>query len=164
MTTVTRPELDAAAFRTVFRGHAAAVAIITADSGRGPAGFTATSLTTVSLSPPLVTFALSTVASTWPTVAEARSLVVHLLDRGQHELASRFATSGVDRFAEPTRWSRLDTGEPVLDEAPVRLRGVVENRVPAGDHHIVVVRLTGADVIRPHSPLLYHGGAYASLT
>ncbi|GIG69441.1 flavin reductase family protein [Phytomonospora endophytica] len=164
MTVATRPELDAATFRSVFRTHAAAVAIITADDGHGPVGFTATSLTSVSLTPPLVSFALSTVASSWPAVAVARSLVVHLLDSGQHELARRFATSGIDRFAAPTRWSRLDTGEPALDEAPIRLRGLVEHRYPAGDHHIVVVRLTAADVARPHSPLIYHGGSYASLT
>lgn len=164
MTTVTRPELDAGTFRTVFRAHAAAVAIITADAGRGPAGFTATSLTTASLNPPLVSFGLSTVASSWPTIAAAGSCVVHLLDARQHELARRFSTSGIDRFAAPTRWSRLGTGEPVLDDAPVHLRGVIQHRYPAGDHHIVVLRLTNADTRRPHTPLIYHDGAYGSLT
>lgn len=160
--TAVRADLDPGAYRAVFRAHAASVAVITADAGRGPAGFTATSLVSVSLTPPLVSFALSTSASSWPTIAAASSLAVHLLAEEQHELARRFATSGIDRF-EGVAWSRLATGEPVLDDPPVRLRGTVEHRFRAGDHHIVVARLTSADVRRPHSPLIYHDGAYASL-
>ena len=33
--------------------------------------------------------------------------MINFLSADQHEIAGRFATSGVDRFAEPTRWSRL---------------------------------------------------------
>jgi hypothetical protein len=46
------PAVDAATYRSVFRAHAGAVAVITADAGRGPAGFTATSVVSVSLEPP----------------------------------------------------------------------------------------------------------------
>lgn len=153
--------VDAATFRSVFRRHAAAVVVITADAGHGPVGFTATSLVSVSLLPPLVAFAISTTASSWQTVSTAGSVVVNFLDAGQHELARRFATSGIDRFAEPTRWSTLGTGEPVLDEAPSYLRGLVEHRFSVGDHHLVVARLAGHAERRAHESLLYHDGRYA---
>ena len=133
--------VDADVYRSVFRRHAAGVVVITADAGHGPVGFTATSLVSVSLLPPLVSFSISTTASSWPTLQASDSLVINFLDAGQHEIAGRFATSGIDRFAEPTRWSRLGTGEPVLDEAPSFLRGLVEHRFAVGDHHIVVARL-----------------------
>jgi flavin reductase (DIM6/NTAB) family NADH-FMN oxidoreductase RutF len=154
--------VDADSFRSIFRRHAAGVVVITADAGHGPAGFTATSLVSVSLHPPLVSFSIATTASSWPTVNQADSLVINFLDAGQHEIAGRFATSGIDRFAEPTSWSRLQTGEPVLDEAPSYLRGLVEHRFAVGDHHIVVARLATHAERREHEPLLYHDGRYVS--
>ena len=55
--------VDADVYKSVFRRHAAGVVVITADAGHGPAGFTATSLVSVSLLPPLVSFAIATSAS-----------------------------------------------------------------------------------------------------
>ncbi|MFC0628204.1 flavin reductase family protein [Kribbella deserti] len=154
--------VDADVYRTVFRRHAAGVVVITADAGHGPVGFTATSLVSVSLLPPLVSFAISASASSWPTVNAANSLVINFLDATQTELAGRFATSGIDRFAEPTRWSRLASGEPVLDDVPSFLLGQVEHRFGVGDHHIIVARLATHTERREHEPLLYHDGRYAT--
>ncbi|ADB29312.1 flavin reductase domain protein FMN-binding protein [Kribbella flavida DSM 17836] len=154
--------VDTDLFRSVFRRHAAGVVVITADAGHGPAGFTATSLVSVSSLPPLVSFSIATSASSWPTVQAARSLVVNFLDAGQRDLAGRFATSGIDRFAEPTRWSRLRTGEPVLDDAPSYLRALVEHRFAVGANHIVVARLAVHAERRIHDPLLYHDGQYVT--
>jgi flavin reductase (DIM6/NTAB) family NADH-FMN oxidoreductase RutF len=154
--------ISADVYRAVFRRHAAGVVIVTADAGDGPVGFTATSLASVSLDPPLVSFALSTTASSWPTIAAASSVVVNVLDARQHDLAARFATSGIDRFGGPTRWSRLGTGEPVLDDAAGHLRAFVRRRFPVGDHHLVVAEVVHARV-RPHAPLVYHAGGYTTV-
>ncbi|WDZ85069.1 (d)CMP kinase [Micromonospora cathayae] len=158
--TITSP----ATFRSLFRGHAAGVVVITADAGSGPVGFTATSLSSVSLHPPLVAFALSTSASSWETVSAATSVVVNFLSADQHEIARRFATSHVDRFAAPTSWSRLPSGEPVLDGVPAYLRAVPESRFEAGDHHLVVARAVEARIRRLHLPLIYHAGSYTTAT
>ena len=91
-------------FRAVFRDHAARVVVVTAPGAPAPVGLTATSLASVSLDPPMVSFAVAAGASAWPVMATAPRLGVHLLDHGQDWLATRFATSGVDRFAEPVRW------------------------------------------------------------
>ncbi|GAA1538375.1 flavin reductase family protein [Kribbella lupini] len=154
--------VDADLFRSVFRRHAAGVVVITADAGHGPAGFTATSLVSVSSLPPLVSFSIATTASSWPTIQATQSVVINFLDAGQHDLAGRFATSGIDRFAEPTRWSRLRTGEPVLDDAPSYLRALVEHRFAVGGNHIVVARLAVHAERREHDPLLYHDGQYVT--
>lgn len=156
--------VDGDVFRSVFRRHAAGVVVITADAGHGPVGFTATSLVSVSLLPPLVSFSIATSASSWPTVHAADSLVINFLDAGQRDLAGRFATSGIDRFADPTRWSRLRSGEPVLDDAPSYLRALVEHRFAVGENHIVVARLATHAERREHSPLLYHDGQYVTTT
>ncbi|GHH72731.1 flavin-dependent reductase [Streptomyces sulfonofaciens] len=150
-------------FRQAFRRHPAGVVVVTLDAGRGPAGFTATSLTSLSPAPPLVSFAIADTASSWPHVESAETAVVHFLGAEQEPLARRFATSGIDRFAKPTSWRRLPTGEPVLDGVAGRLRLGVERRIPAGDHHIVVCRVLDSWLDADRDPLLYHDGAYHSL-
>jgi flavin reductase (DIM6/NTAB) family NADH-FMN oxidoreductase RutF len=154
--------VGADAYRSVFRRYAAGVVIVTADAGFGPAGFTATSLASISLDPPLVSFALSTGASSWPTIAAASTVVVNFLSVEQHALAGRFATSGIDRFAAPTRWSRLPGGEPLLDDGVGHLHGSVRYRYPAGDHTLVVVQVERA-TIADHPPLVYHEGGYRTV-
>ncbi|MGQ4336108.1 flavin reductase family protein, partial [Streptomyces hayashii] len=57
--------------RSVFRRHAAGVAVITASGGTGPVGFTATSLSSVSAEPPMLSFGIGTGASSWPAVSGA---------------------------------------------------------------------------------------------
>jgi flavin reductase (DIM6/NTAB) family NADH-FMN oxidoreductase RutF len=150
------------AFRTLFRAHPAGVTVVCADAGDGPAGFTATSLTSVSIDPPLVSFAIATGSSAWPAVRDAASLTVNFLSSGQHEIATRFATSGIDRFGGPTLWSRLESGEPVLDNAPSFLRAVVTDRIEAGDHHVVLALVVGAETGDDHEPLVYHAGGYCA--
>jgi flavin reductase (DIM6/NTAB) family NADH-FMN oxidoreductase RutF len=153
--------VDAEAFRAVFRSHPAGVAVVCADAGPGPVGFTATSVTSLSLRPPLISFAIATGSSSWPTFSEASSLTVNFLDSDQHAIAGRFATSGIDRFAHPTSWSRLETGEPVLDDAPARLRAVVRDRIEAGDHRLIIALVTDAET-GARDPLVYHAGAYCA--
>src|SRR5690349_18229045 len=93
--------LDHDRFRALFRHHPAGVAIVTLAAGAGPAGFTATSFTSVSAQPPLATVAIDRGSTSWPHLQNARSLVVNLLGPDGGELARRFATSGIDRFAGP---------------------------------------------------------------
>lgn len=158
------PNIAPDRFRQVFRRHPAGVVVITLDAGQGPVGFTATSLTSLSLNPPLVSFAIAAGASSWPHVTRAASVVVHFLGAEQEPLARRFASRGVDRFAAPTAWRRLPTGEPVLHHVAGWLRLGVEQIVPAGDHHIVIARALEARLDAGRDPLLFHDGVYHSLS
>lgn len=137
--------------------------MVTADAGHGPVGFTATSLTSLSLSPPLVSFGIALTGSSWPTIERASSAVVNFLGAEQEPLARTFATSGIDRFAAPTDWGRLPEGEPVLDGVAGWLRLSIQQIVPAGDHRIVVGRVEDAAHDDARSPLLFHDGRYLAL-
>ncbi|MDX6361037.1 MAG: hypothetical protein QOC85_40 [Streptomyces sp.] len=149
--------------RSVFRRHAAGVAVITAQSERGPVGFTATSLASVSAEPPLISFGIGTGASSWPAVSEADHVGVHILGEHQQELAGTFARSGADRFGEPTRWRKGPEGVPVLDDVLAWLVCRVVARVPAGDHRIVLAEVSLGDPSGAGSPLLYHQGRFNGL-
>ncbi|CAL9652141.1 putative flavin reductase [Streptomyces sp. enrichment culture] len=149
--------------RAVFRRHAAGVAVITARGAAGPVGFTATSLTSVSAEPPMLSFGIGTGASSWPAIAEADHVGVHILGEHQQELAATFARSGADRFGEPTAWREGPEGVPVLDGVLAWLVCRVRARVPAGDHRIVLAEVAVGDPTGTGRPLLYHQGRFTAL-
>ncbi|MEU2560872.1 flavin reductase family protein [Streptomyces longispororuber] len=148
--------------RSVFRRHAAGVAVITA-RGDGPVGFTATSLTSVSAEPPMISFGIGTGASSWPAVSRAEHIGVHVLGEHQEELAATFARSGADRFAPPTRWYDGPEGVPVLDGVLAWMVCRVVARVPAGDHRLVLAEAIVGDPAGAGRPLLYHEGRFNAL-
>lgn len=159
MSVAIQPDL----FRAVLRHHASGVVVITAPGAR-PAGFTATSFTSVSLDPPLVSFCLDRKASSWPAVETADHVAVHVLTHRQERLARTFATSGIDRFAPPTRWRTGPHDVPVLDGALAVLFCRIVDRVPAGDHAIVLAEpRDGEHHDDGDAPLLYHMGQYLNL-
>jgi flavin reductase (DIM6/NTAB) family NADH-FMN oxidoreductase RutF len=155
-----RSTFDAAIFRQAFRRHPAGVAVVTTDAGRGAAGVTVTSLASLSAEPPLLSFSIMATASVWPHLRDAETAVVHLLGAEHTELARTFATSGIDRFGGATRWHRLPTGEPVLDEAAAWLRISIEHRHPAGGSHLIIGRVEEAELAAEGAPLLYHAGKF----
>ncbi|GAA3965570.1 flavin reductase family protein [Streptomyces marokkonensis] len=149
--------------RSVFRRHAAGVSVITARGDAGPVGFTATSLTSVSAEPPLLSFGIGTDSSSWPAVSEAEYVGVHLLGEHQQDLAATFARSGADRFGPPTAWREGPEGVPVLDDVLAWVVCRVVGRVPAGDHRIVLAEVLLGDSAGVGGPLLYHQGRYSGL-
>ncbi|MEG0161907.1 MAG: flavin reductase family protein, partial [Aurantimicrobium sp.] len=90
--------LSADEFKLAFRNHPAGVAIVTADAGKGPVAMTVTSVFSVSAEPPLLVFSASAQSSATPTIAEADTVVIHLLGADQLHLAKLAATSGANRF------------------------------------------------------------------
>jgi len=149
-------------FRALLRHQASTVTVVTAP-GTPPVGFTATSFTSVSLVPALVSFCLGRTSSSWPTVAVADHVAVHLLAQRQQELARTFATSGIDRFAAPTVWRVGPHGVPVLDGTLAWVVCRIVERVAAGDHAVVLAEPLLAQYGDEDSPLLYHQGRYVSL-
>jgi flavin reductase (DIM6/NTAB) family NADH-FMN oxidoreductase RutF len=157
--------LSAAEFKLAFRNHPAGVAIVTADAGDGPVGLTATSVFSVSAEPPLLVFSISGTSSSAPSIRRAETVVVHLLAAEHLEQAKLFATSGIDRFADITRWDRLITGEPYLLDVPVWIRGRVINRMEAGGSTVVAVHALQASLppAADPSPLVYHNRTWHRL-
>lgn len=106
--------VDPTEFTAAFRNHAAGVAIVAADVGKGPVGLTATSVFSVSAAPPTPHVLPSDRSSSTPTIRQAETVVVHLLGADRPPAAQLFVTSGVDRFADRETWSCLVTGERYL--------------------------------------------------
>jgi flavin reductase (DIM6/NTAB) family NADH-FMN oxidoreductase RutF len=148
--------------RSVFRQHAAGVAVITA-AGERPVGFTATSLSSVAAEPPLISFGVGTSASSWPVISRAEHIGVHILGEGQQDLAATFARSGADRFGPSTDWRTGPEGVPLLGGVVAWLVCRVVARIPAGDHHIVIAQVVTGDPSGGGRPLVHHRGRFTAL-
>jgi flavin reductase (DIM6/NTAB) family NADH-FMN oxidoreductase RutF len=152
--------VPAAEFRAAMRQLAASVVVVTVADG--PTGFTASSFTSVSLDPPLVSFCVDRRSASARAVREAPMFAVNLLGAQQSTVAERFALPG-DRFAAPTRWTAHPLGPPVLADAAGHLVCARHLVVPLGDHWLVagLVVDTRAGAGRP---LLYHDRRYGGFT
>lgn len=161
-----RTTADPDDFKAAFRRHAGGVAVITADNGSRMVALTATSVSSVSVEPNLLMFSVSESSSSAPVLKTARSVVVHILDAEDVEVAQLAATSGIDRFADTSRWARLTTGEPLYHGVQTWIRGRVVNRVPAGTATLIVVEATQVSLPkegRAEAPLVHHDRAWHQL-
>ena len=147
------------AFKSIFRHHPAGVTVVTFAHGGTRYGFTATSVISVSADPPVLTFSIDSSSSSWPALAEAETLVVNFLAAAQVEVSARFATRGIDRFAEGG-WSVLPTGEPVLEGSPSWVRGRIVQRTAIGRSFLVSILALEAHESEHTSPLVYHDRTY----
>ncbi|WEK12703.1 MAG: flavin reductase family protein [Candidatus Microbacterium phytovorans] len=161
--------LSADEFKALFRGHPGGVAVITADAGDGPVALTATSVSSVSADPPLLIFSISTLSSASDVLSRAETIVVHLLDAHDLDVARLGATSGVDRFADSDRWSRLVTGEPVYHDVRAWVRCAVIGRMDAGSSTVIAAHALQSQVARDVTPgepgdaLVYHNRTWHRL-
>nr|BFE78569.1 hypothetical protein GCM10020093_011700 [Planobispora longispora] len=144
--------MDRGVFRRALAVHAAGVVVITAQSQGVPVGLTATSFSSVSLDPPLVSFYVDQGSTTWPWLRQADHFAVNILASDQAELAARFASKGVDRFAEPTRWSPGPLGAPLLRDVSAHLVCLPYETVDVGDHVLVVGLVAEAVLHGPGRP------------
>lgn len=153
-----RTEVD---LRAAMQHHAAAVAVITTD-GEELSGFTASSVVSLSLDPPLLAFSVSLGSRAWVAWRHAVVGTVHLLHEGQGQVSAFFADSRGDRFDGTVPWHWSKEAGPVLDEALVWLTVSPVQRLITGDHATVVCLVTSVRTGRRLRPLVLHGGAYTT--
>jgi 3-hydroxy-9,10-secoandrosta-1,3,5(10)-triene-9,17-dione monooxygenase reductase component len=155
-------ETTDAAYRHVLGHFCTGVTVITgAENGR-PAGFACQAFAALSLTPPLVLFCPSASSRTWPTIANSGTFCVNVLAAGQQEIARRFGVSGPDKFAGLS-WSPSRSGAPVLSGALTWVECAVLAVHEAGDHYLVVGRVTELGPSQPGRPLLFYRGRYAAI-
>ncbi|GAA4975162.1 flavin reductase family protein [Pseudonocardia tropica] len=151
----------AGGLRTAFRGHPAGVAVLTATGPDGPVGMTASSVASVGVDPPAVSFATARDSRLAGALAGGGTVVVHLLDDTDTGLAAAFAVPGAERFGDGVRWMALPTGEPWLVDVGTALRCRVLSVTEVGASLLIaaeVVELLG--LRRRGRPLVWVGRAY----
>ncbi|QUW79111.1 flavin reductase family protein [Streptomyces mirabilis] len=151
-------DIDEREFRRTLGQFCTGVAVITTVDGE-PVGFTCQSLTSLSLDPPLVTFAVANGSRSLPRLLRTGVFSANVLCADQEPLGRRFGAPHPDRFAGVDWLPAPVTGTPQLAGALAWVEALVSDAVPAGDHTIVIGRVVG--VRRGGGdPLLYFGGEF----
>lgn len=150
--------------RATMRQHGAGVAVITTRDA-GPVGFCATSLSTVSLEPPTISFAVDLGSTSGRAWRSAPLGIVHLLRSDQAAVADAFARSGPDKFAGPVSWRWGPAEQPLLDRVLAWMLVSTRTRLVVGDHLLVICDVREACVPpRPEAgPLIRHDGGFHGL-
>jgi flavin reductase (DIM6/NTAB) family NADH-FMN oxidoreductase RutF len=147
-------------FKAALGRFATGVTIVTTvDAAGQPVGLTANSFNSVSLAPPLVLWSLSGQSASMPAFADCTHYAIHVLGAHQRDLAQRFATKGVDRWAD-TPHTPGPGGVPLIDGAIATLVCTNRSRYPEGDHTIFVGEVHHCSHQPQLRPLLYHGGRF----
>lgn len=154
--------LDAARFRQTMGQLAAGVSVVTVRTAEGGLGMTASSVSSLSLEPPLLLVCVGNEAAILPALLRTERFGVNVLAADQQDVARRFA----DRTHQGLAAAELElspAGAPILPGALARIECVSHGHFASGDHAIVTGMLEWAD-IRAGRPLCYFRGGYASLS
>ena len=145
-------------FRHALGQFATGVTIVTTADAQGqPVGLTVSSFNSVSLDPALVLWSMGHGASSLPTFLQCTHYAIHVLSASQQEIAQRFATRGVDRFAV-LEWQPNAQGVPVIAGALAVFECTNRNHHNEGDHTIFIGQVEQCQHQLDGVPLLYHGG------
>jgi 3-hydroxy-9,10-secoandrosta-1,3,5(10)-triene-9,17-dione monooxygenase reductase component len=155
-------DLDAAQFRAVMGLLPAGVTVVTAPGSDGPAGATASAVTSLSLEPMLMLACLDRGSRTLLAVQAANRFGINVLGAGQEEVARAFSTKApvADKW-EGIEWSERD-GVPAIGGAIVWVVCELQDVIAGGDHVIVTGAVQGFEA-GGGAPLIHHRGAYRGL-
>ncbi|MDV3129902.1 flavin reductase family protein [Mycobacterium sp. 21AC1] len=117
----------------------------------------------VSQDPPLVSFAIQRTSATWPVLSGAPTIGISVLGEVHAHKVRQLGSKkqqqrldGLEIWAEPS-------GALFLDGAPVWLECSVEHTYPAGDHHLVVLRVLATASNSGSIAVVWHESGCASL-
>jgi flavin reductase (DIM6/NTAB) family NADH-FMN oxidoreductase RutF len=149
-------------FRRALGHFAAAVTVVTTklDDDRR-AGITVTAFSSLSLEPPLVLVCIDKRASLHDALTKGHAFAVNILKEDQELVSRRFASSQGDQF-EDVGATEGASGSPLLVGALTTIECRVVDRLPGGDHTIVVGEVESGQV-NEGKPLVYFRGGYAQL-
>ena len=153
----------APAFRLAMRQLASGVLVVTHGSGPLRTGFTATSVTSLSMEPPTLLVCVNRAASLYQQLAAGDLFGVNILAAHHTEIADRFAgRDGVER-AERFRdggWSTPVEGVSLLDDALASFVCQAEEVIERRTHAILIGRVRFARSQTEGGALLYWRGDY----
>jgi flavin reductase len=152
--------VDAAVYAAALRSVPTAVAVVAATDGVNVHGMTASSVTSLSMDPPLVLVCVQRDSRILPLIRASKHFGVSFLSSHQRQVAPHFALpqrpSGAAQFhGIPHHLGR--SGVPILSEASAWLECGLWCEYPGGDHTIICGLVTGAAAGSTH-PLLGYSG------
>ena len=133
------------------------VAIVTAlTENHQPVGMTINSLTSISLTPALISWSIDHGSASYEVFAKTESFAVSVLAENQADLAIRFATRGADKF-----WDLEINPDvaPVIPNGCAWFKCQAYQSILLGDHTMLVGEVIEFDT-NPLQPLVFRGGQF----
>ncbi|HWS39248.1 MAG TPA: flavin reductase family protein [Actinoplanes sp.] len=161
----TNQDLDPVRLRQAFGDFPSGVVAVAAIVDGIPVGLAASSFTSVSLDPPLVSVSIANTSKTWPDLRRADHLGVTVLAAHHGPVCRRLAGPVEHRFdGVPLLVSR--SGAVTVDDGLARFDCTIYREVEAGDHTIVLLELhavaNGTDAAA--GPLVFHRSGFGHLS
>ncbi len=154
-------ELTPAQLREAFGHFPSGVIAIAAEVDGTLVGLAASTFVPVSLDPPLVSFCVQNTSTTWPRLKELPVLGISVLGESHDAAARTLAAKTGDRFAGLNTVSK--GGAVFIEGTSVWLESAIEQLVPAGDHTIVILRVSAITVHDEVAPIVFHRSAFRRL-
>lgn len=148
-------KLTPSSLREAFGHFPSGVIAIAAEIGGSRVGLAASTFVPVSLDPPLVSFCVQNSSTTWPKLKIAPSLGISVLGEAHNEAVRTLAAKTGDRFAGLETVSNTG-GAVFIKGTSVWLETVIDQLVAAGDHTIVVLRVSDVTVHPGVAPIVFH--------
>jgi len=158
----TNQDLDPVRLRHAFGIFPSGVVAVAAEVDGSRVGLAASSFTSVSLDPPLVSFSIANASRTWPTLRRASRLGVTVLAEHHGDVARRLAGPVASRF-DGAEVVVSDGGGITLADGLARFETTVHREVEAGDHTIVLLRLLAVEHADHSSPLVFHRSGFSTV-
>ena len=156
------PTLDPGTLRRAFGAFPSGVVAVAAEGEGRPVGLAASSFTSVSVEPALVSFSVANGSATWPVLRAAGHLGLSVLADHHDAVCTRLAGPAEHRFDGLDLHTTAD-GAVLLEDAVAAFDCTVHREIEAGDHTIVLLRLHALDDAGDSAPLVFHRSAFASL-
>jgi flavin reductase (DIM6/NTAB) family NADH-FMN oxidoreductase RutF len=153
--------LNRDALRQAFAAFPSGVVAVAAEVAGRPVGLAASSFTSVSLDPPLVSVSIACSSTTWPVLRKAARIGVSVLAHHHADTCRQLAGPAATRF-DGLAVARGSTTALLLDDAAGAFECSIAQEIQAGDHVIVLLRLHAAHQ-SPTAPLLFHGSRLVPL-
>ena len=145
-------------FRKVAGHFASGVTVVTTRTAATDYGTTASSVASLSLTPPMMLVCLNKESATGQAVLRSGVYAVNVLSQGQAHLARTFAAKGGDKFGGVGYWHG-QLGVPLLAGALAHIECRVTEQVSGGTHTVFLgeVRYAAAE---EGNPLAYYRGDF----
>ena len=153
---------DPAQLRRAYGCFPSGVTAVCALADGVPVGIAASSFTSVSIDPPLVSVCVQNTSATWPRLRSLPRLGVSVLGHQQNAAARQLAAKQGDRFANLALTHTAD-GAVLVHGAVAWLDCSIRTEVPAGDHAIVLLRIHALRARPDDEPLVFHGSRFRQL-
>lgn len=159
MITATEEGFDQVLLRQAFGCFPSGVTAFCGMIDGKPEGMAASSFTSVSVDPALVSVCVANASSTWPRLASLPALGLSVLSAGHGTVARSLAAKGVNRFAD-VDWAEAESGAVFVHGATLWLECTPYKTVDAGDHHIVVLEIQALLMNPGIEPMVFHHSTF----